>query len=354
MPGRIFRVQLYGFHRYFGFPMIQTSSLIKIAVLAAVTLGLSLPAFAGSPTDLPMSTRFKGEEKFNAIVKKAQAENWSKLPIGDRVIKVARELRGTPYVSYTLEIDDHIEAPSVNFDGLDCWSFFEISLGMARMLAEEKAAYTPQDLLDQIQFTRYRGGVCTGNYLERIHYLEEWYFDNDARGVVDDISKDLGYTKGIADRKCQEMTILWKTYRYMRNNPELHPKMAALEEKISQLPVLYVPKEKIAAIEKNLKDGDIIGIVTKYQGAYCCHVGLAVKTGDGVMRFMHASSQKKYRRVVVDESISNYLKSQSGNLGIIVGRPLETTETVKDLAVYRANLKALTGGKGLISMNEAP
>ena len=72
-----------------------------------------------------MSTIFKGEDRFQTIVKKAQSEDWKAIPIGKRIIKFAEELRGTPYESFTLEIDDHIESPSVNLDGVDCWTFFE-------------------------------------------------------------------------------------------------------------------------------------------------------------------------------------------------------------------------------------
>lgn len=60
---------------------------------------------------LPMSVVFKGESKFHAIVAKAERENWRGLPIGDRTVRVARELTGTPYVNYSLEVDNHIESP---------------------------------------------------------------------------------------------------------------------------------------------------------------------------------------------------------------------------------------------------
>jgi hypothetical protein len=313
---------------------------------AGAALAVS-PAYAAESA-LPFKTRFKGEERFHALVAQSQKEGWAELPIGDRILRFGKGMRSTPYVSYTLEIDDHVEAPSVNFNGLDCWSFFEISLGMARMIGRKLPSYTPDDLLREIEFTRYRGGVCTGHYLERLHYLEEWFFDDEARGVVDNITRKLGHAQPILGRRCQEMTILWKTYRYLRNNPEYRPKMAQLEETISQLPVYCIPKDKVHLIEKDLKDGDILGIATKGQGSFCSHVGLGIRTEDGVYRFMHASSQKDYKRVVVDKSLSDYLKRFSSHLGVIVGRAREIDATVTDRAVYRANLEKLTGGRGVI------
>ena len=81
---------------------------------------------------LPMEVIFKGGEKFQRLVKQAQRENWPALPIGERTARVGKALLGTPYVNYTLEIHDHIESPSVNFQGLDCWTFYEVSVAFAR------------------------------------------------------------------------------------------------------------------------------------------------------------------------------------------------------------------------------
>lgn len=312
--------------------------------------GLTSISSLNAESELPLSVRFKGQDKFHRIVAKARSEGWAALPIGERMIKFGRELHGLPYTSFTLEIDDHIEAPSVNLNGLDCWSFFEVSLGFSRMIVEEKSQFVPQDLLDQILLTRYRGGVCTGNYLERIHYLSEWFFENEARGVADDITKDFQSALPMTERKCQEMTILWKSYRYLKNNPDLRPTMAKLEAKVSQLPVYYIPKDKVKLIEPKLQNGDILGIATTYQGGFCSHVGLAIRTSDGVLRLMHASSQKQYRRVIIDKSISGYLNQFKGHAGVIIARPWEVEKTVTDPAVYRANLKKLTGGRGMITM----
>ena len=322
------------------------SPLLRFWIACASGIAFAIPTFihAGSPDDLPLSTRFKGQDSFHAIVKKAKAENWAALPIGERMVNFGRELRGRPYISFSLEIDDHIEAPSANLDGLDCWTFFEISLGLSRMIGHEKSSYKPQDLLDQIEFTRYRAGACSGNYLERIHYLAEWFFENEARGVANDITRDLGLAQRISGRKVQEMTILAKHYRYLRENPELVPKMAVLQDQIERLPVYYIPKGKVSQIESKLQNGDILGIATRHDGGFCSHVGFAVRTNDGVLRIMHASSQKDYKRVVIDDSISEYLNKFDSHLGVIVARPLEVDQTVNDSKTYRKNLVKLTDG----------
>lgn len=288
---------------------------------------------------LPLDRIFVGRERFDEVVAKAVAENWRSRPIGDRVVSFAREFHHVPYRSFTLEIDDRVESPSVNLSGMDCWTFFETSLGLARMIAVERDRYRPEDLLEQIEFTRYRGGRCTGDYLERIHYLAEWFFENDARGTIEHLTGSLPGSQRIRDRKIQEMTVLWKSYRYLRENPGLREPMREWEAYVAQLPVRHIPKREVAALEGRLRDGDVIGIATNQHGGFCSHVGIAVRTSDGVMRLMHASSN--YRKVVIDQSISDYLREHRTHAGILVGRPIETGLAVRDEARYRANLEKL-------------
>src|SRR5213080_3067222 len=73
-------------------------------------------AFA-SESRLPFSTVFKGQDQFNRLVAKAKSGNWKALPIGERTATVGQALVGTRYKHFTLEIDNRIESPSVNFQG---------------------------------------------------------------------------------------------------------------------------------------------------------------------------------------------------------------------------------------------
>jgi hypothetical protein len=268
---------------------------------------------------LPQNRTLIGLSKYRQIVAEGLSENWSSLPIADRMTRAALTMKGTPYAGFTLEIDDHVESAAVNFEGLDCWTFFEAALGLARMFGRRQTSYSPSDLLREIEWTRYRGGRCNGNYLDRIHYLEEWFRDNDARDNVRDITRSIAPTIQLKGRKIDEMTVLWKSYRYLKNNPELRSGMARIEAELQRHPFHYIPKNAVAAIEPKLQSGDIIGIVTHKAHVYCSHVGLALRTQDGVMRFMHASADKK--RVIIDKSVSGYLADFKSHAGIIVARP---------------------------------
>ena len=275
-----------------------------------------------SAASLPFSTVFQGPDKFERLLQQAESKNWKSLPIGERTATVGRAMVGTRYKSYTLEIDNHIEAPSVNFNGMDCWTFFEIALGFARMLDDSPSQWTPQRLLHYIELDRYRGGQCTGGYLSRLHYLEEWLADNDSRGLVDDLTRQLGGVR--APHAAHEMTFGWRHYRYLKANPSLLAPLGRMEARVSARPLYQIPKDRVARIESKLKSGDIIGIVSRDRpGLYSTsHVGLAYRTNDGVLHFLHASSPQNYGKVVIDARLSSYLARYRSDSGILVARPL--------------------------------
>jgi len=119
------------------------------------------------------------------------------------------------------------------------------------------------------------------------------------------------------------MQVMWRHYRYLKNNTALIPGITKVEANVSALPVTYIPRSQVAGIESRLEDGDVLAIACKDGSAYTSHVGLAVRDG-ATCRFMHAtSSRSKGRRCIVDARISSYLNEKSGNMGLIVFRPSE-------------------------------
>jgi Protein of unknown function (DUF1460) len=287
---------------------------VPLFLLCSVAFGLE--------SRLPFGTVFKGQDQFNRLVAKAKAGNWKVLPIGERTATVGQALVGTRYKHYTLEIDNRIESPSVNFQGMDCWTFFEISLAFARMLNDPEPNWTPERLLHYIELDRYRGGECTGEYLSRLHYLEDWLYDNDRRGLVEDMTRKLGGRS--VPHSAREMSVGWRHYRYLAANRSLLGPLARMEGKVSSRPLYEIPKSQVARIEPKLRSGDIIGIISSERGGRrsTAHVGLALRTSDGVLHFMHASSPRNYGRVVVDSQLSKYLYRYRSDSGILVARPL--------------------------------
>ena len=307
MLGTEFRVELCAYMRTWRF-------IIPIFLICSI-------AFAFE-SRLPFSTVFKGQDQFNRLVSKAKAGNWKALPIGERTAAVGNALLGTRYKHFTLEIDNRIESPSVNFQGMDCWTFFEIALGFARMLNEPESNWTPERLLHYIELDRYRGGECTGEYLSRLHYLEDWLYDNDRRGLVEDLTRSLGGS-GVP-HSAREMSVGWRHYRYLAANRSLLGPLGRMEANVSSRPLYQIPKNRVAGIEPKLRSGDVIGIISRDRnGLYStAHVGLALRTKDGVLHFMHASSPGNSGRVIVDAELSKYLYRYRSDSGILVARPL--------------------------------
>lgn len=289
----------------------------------ALIFALLTVATSFADSRLPLSTTFKGRDQFDRLVSNAKANNWSTLPIGERTTAVGRAMLGTRYKSYTLEIDNRVESPSVNLAGLDCWTFFESALAFARMLNESQENWTPERMLHFIELDRYRGGACTGEYLSRLHYLEDWLADNDRRGLVRDLTRSLG---GVSvPHSAREMTVGWRHYRYLASNRALLGPLRQMEARVSSRALYQIPKSRMPAIESKLRSGDIIGIVSRDgPGLYSTsHVGLALRGSDGALHFMHASAPHNYNKVVVDSRLTDYLNRYRSDSGILVARPLQ-------------------------------
>jgi N-acetylmuramoyl-L-alanine amidase-like protein len=293
-------------------------------LFAPLLVLLAYSPIADASIYLPYARVFRGDTKFQELVQRAQLQSWRALPLGDRTIAVGLALVGTPYINYTLEIDDHTESPSVNLNGVDCWTFFEIALGFARMLEVKTDHYTPQDLLAQIELDRYRGGRCDGRYTSRLHFLEDWIYDNERRGLVKNLTPSLGGVP-MRGRYLDEMTRFWRSSRYLRNNPYLVPEMRQIENRISSRTVYHIPKGAVPDVESKIQNGDVICISGKGPEGFTEHVGLAYRDRQGVLHFMHAS--KDERRVVIDIPLHSYLYRYRKFAGIMVVRPQEVARS---------------------------
>jgi hypothetical protein len=292
-------------------------ALASRALAGAVAFAAERPlhAQAGEPGAVT------GEKTLERLLAQAREGRWSERAIGDRVGAVGMALRRTPYVDGTLELYDDREICSVNLTGLDCVTFFESALALARML--KRGGQTPEALVSEVTYTRYRDGRVT-DYASRLHYMSDWFFDNQAKRVVRVITGDLPGAAPFT-RRVGYMSAHPEAYRQLRANPEMVAKIARVEADINARAMQYLPKEKVAAARELLKTGDIVGITTTIDGLDCSHSGLCYRD-DGVVRLLHASTTKK--AVVLDEDLVSYLAGVSTHTGIMVARPLEVGPAV--------------------------
>jgi hypothetical protein len=292
---------------------LRYSSLGTLGLLASSALVHAV----GDPQS--QLRRFSGGDVFTRIINKSAADKWSELPIGELIGKIALELKGTPYVGFTLELSKDSEYCVVNLKGLDCVTFFEDSLCMARMIKKGKSS--PEDLLREVQFTRYRGGKM-GDFTTRLHYTTDWFVDNEEKGVVKLLAPDLPGAEPFT-QKVGIMSEHPEHYRQLKAHPEFVPAIRRFEETINARSLKYLPMNKLKAAERFLQTGDIVGVCTSEEGIDIAHTGLCIKDTQGVVHFMDASSSRRVMRVILEDEISDCLDWSPKLTGVMFARPLE-------------------------------
>lgn len=237
-----------------------------------------------------------------------------KVPVGELMAVIARRLLGTTYVGMTLDQNVDVERCVVNLEGLDCVTFFELCLGIARMVRAGEVS--PAALERQITLTRYRSGRLTG-YLSRLHYTSDWMRDNVAKKVVNDLTPDLPGSTPLG-KKINFMSTNADKYPQLKANAALREPLKALEAQLNASKPRFVPVAYAFEAERALRTGDIIGVTTTLDGMDCGHTGLII-VEDDVPHFVHASSTA--RKVVFDDRLSKYLARYPKNTGFMAVRP---------------------------------
>jgi hypothetical protein len=260
---------------------------------------------------------FEGRDVFDRLLAQSRERRWIELPIGERIGAIGMALRQTPYVASTLELYDDREVCSVDFRGLDCVTFFELALALARML--KRGERTPEALLAEVTFLRYRGGQVT-DYASRLHYLTDWFSDNQTKRVVRLVTLELPGAERFT-RRVNFMSTHPGAYRQLKASPDQRAKIALREAEINARTMYYVPRDKVATAQRLLLTGDIIGITTTIDGLDCAHSGVCYRDEAGIPRLLHASTTRN--AVVLDEDLATYVASVRTHSGIMVARPLE-------------------------------
>ncbi len=250
--------------------------------------------------------------KFELAVKK----DLSKLPINMVIAEIGKSFIGVDYEAGTLDKSEK-ETLTVNLTGLDCYTFLENTLVIARLIKSDSMTF--ENYLQELISIRYRCGELK-EYPSRLHYFSDWIFEMDKRNIAKDITKDIGgksYPNNVSFMSSNP-----KYYKQLENNPDFVNQMKKIEQNISSREYYYIPEDEISKYEKNISSGDIIGITTNIKGLDISHVGLAIRMDDDRIHLLHAPNKDK--KVQISEvSLSDYIKHNSKQTGIIVVRPVE-------------------------------
>lgn len=215
-------------------------------------------------------------------------QGWEALPMGESMVRIGLSFLGTTYVPGTLEVAGE-EGVVVNLLQFDCVTFVENVLAIARFIravepeileTETQMREAYRGLLREI---RYRGGRVDG-YPSRLHYFSHWIQDNESRGLVREITQDLG---GEMDPEAID---------YMSQHPESYRQLMdpynlgairEIESWLSGQTRYKIFQEDLPARRDQIQNGDIIAITSTVPGLDVAHTGLAYWQG-GELHLLHA------------------------------------------------------------------
>jgi len=235
-------------------------------------------------------------------------------PTSVLMVKLGTYFEGTPYAAHTLEKGDE-EQLVVNLRGLDCTTLVENCLALAKTI--QSGDHTFKQFTKELKNVRYRSGKIDG-YPSRLHYTTDWIFDNQQKKLVRNLSKEIGATP--YPKEINFMSAHPDSYRQLKDSSHLVEIIAQKENDINSRQHFYIPEEKLAEVEDQLMDGDIVGITTGIEGLDISHMGILVRKA-GRIHLLHASSSEE-KVVLSEETLEEYLLSSKSATGIMVARPL--------------------------------
>lgn len=231
--------------------------------------------------------------------------------INEIIVEIGKSFIGTDYVAHSIEKGDK-ETLVVFLTGLDCYLLAENTLVLARCIKNGKTTF--EDYTKELENIRYRDGKIL-EYPSRLHYFSDWIYDMNNRGIVKDITKEIG---GVPyEKKINFMSTHTDSYMQLKNNPKFVEEIKKQEEEISARKYFYIPKEEVSKHESKIEPGDIIGITSTIDGLDIAHVGIAVNGDDGRIHFMHAPNVG-YKVQITEKPLADYLMSNKKQGGIMV------------------------------------
>jgi hypothetical protein len=259
------------------------------------------------------TSQLKVPEEFTDVMDYARAQQLHERPLGEIMQAVGERFTGKPYMAGLLD-EPAEEVLVCRLDGFDCVTFVETALAMARGIAEQDYSY--ETFQRNVTDTRYRGAEMDG-YCSRLHYWSEWIIDNEVRGNVENITAELGGTR--LDKEINFMTTHRDLYPRFATNDEVFECVQQMEERIGNVELYYIPKDRIRAAYDQLQAGDIIATATNITGLDVSHTGLVYDPGDGEKGLLHASTSGG---VKVSPDLQDYVQNNNKLIGIVVVRPI--------------------------------
>jgi hypothetical protein len=259
---------------------------------------------------------FKPEDRkiCDSLLQTARHRNKAAKSVNELMIEVGKYFLGTPYAAHTLEREGPEELV-INLRQMDCFTLAENVVALARLIKSGKSDF--DDYADALADIRYRQGRLEG-YPSRLHYFSDWIFDNQRKGIVQNISRRLGGQPYL--KKIDFMTKYADRYPALQDR-NVYRQMATVERRMRRQVLYYIPKQSVQNMESRIADGDLIAVTTAAEGLDITHAGLAVHMKKK-LHLLHASSAA--RKVVISrETLDRYLAGNKSRTGIMVARAVD-------------------------------
>ncbi|NWF89465.1 MAG: DUF1460 domain-containing protein [Ignavibacteriaceae bacterium] len=279
---------------------------MKIIRLFFITLYFSFPIFSQVYTQ-------KDVEICNSKFELAIDKKLSEKPISEIISEIGKSFLETPYEAFSLEKEGD-EQLVIHLSGLDCTTFLENTLTLSRCI--KKGNTTFEDYQKELTYIRYRDGKLKG-YPSRLHYFSDWIFNNTSKGIVKDVTKEIGGEK--IKFNVFFMSKNPDKYKHLNETPAFIPTIAKQEKAINKRQYYFIPNAKVEQLESKIQNGDLIAITTNIKGLDIGHVGIAVKESDGRIHFLHAPLAGS-KVQISEKPLPEYLAAVKKHTGIIVLR----------------------------------
>lgn len=235
----------------------------------------------------------------------------------ETAVRTGETFLGRPYVHCTLE-GNATEQLVVNMQQFDCTTFIETTLALALTDQELTANYSQVQaepvFRKYLTKIRYRSGQVDG-YASRLHYLSDWLRDNERKGFIQDVTREIGGVQ--VQKDLNYMTTAMHKYPPL-SDPVVYKQMAQVQTDISQQPFWFIRKAQFRASESKLHEGDIVLLTAARPGLDTRHVGYATWR-NGRVYLLHASSDH-HKVVITNVPLADYLLANKRLSGIRVAR----------------------------------
>lgn len=261
----------------------------------------------------------KDVDIFIKVISKAQSDSLQNESIGKIIVEIGKHFIGTDYIAKSLEVGDN-EDLVVNLRNFDCTTFLDNSLVLARIVKQNDTSFS--HYTKELTKERYRNGELK-EYPSRLHYFSDWLYDAEKRGLIKNISKEIG-----GKPYCKKIFFMSKNYKLYKqlSNEKFLKEIKQTENEINKRKYYFIPKEMISNIEEKIRTGDLIAITTSVDGLDIAHVGIAIKMEDGRIHYLHAPNVGQKVKIS-DKPLSDYLMNNKSQTGIMVARALEPKQT---------------------------